>query len=619
LTGIDTAHLAEERRRGMTIDLGFAPLRIPGAALISFIDVPGHERFIKTMLCRGQWNRYGAARRCCRDGPMPQTREHLQIMDLLRIRSCCVALTKVDQVSSARVLEVRQLILDLVAATRFASPAIFEVDAVRGQGVEALRNHLIECSRTPARSVQDAYFRMPIDRGFVKDGAGLIVTGTCASGTVSPGDQLVLLPSRSSARVRSVQTHSETVDRAGAGARCALNVVLQGAGHVSAARGDWIVAPEIALQSACVDVRVEVLGDQPLRNGLAVYFYLGAERAPARLFWLNAKNIAKIGFAHLVFTAPIHVLTHDRFILRNSADDLTLGGGVVLDPFAPAKKYRQPERLVSLAAHEEVDAHLAFARLLEHSDEGVALDEFFQARNLRPAKAAALKAALDIVTVGQRAFDRRHWQRVQSDILNTVSAAERESGGREGSARSSLIKRQSSAQGEIFASALETLVRDKRLVQEGSQYRTPRQNLSAGDEKFWREVEVWLRPRPPATVETTSDQVNRSVKDVEHLLRRAMSVDLVRRIQSGRYFTKEEFFDLLALAQALAEQSSDGIFTTAQFRDKSGLGRNLSIELLEHFDRIRRTRRVGEGRMFLKLAAPEMTSGTSEGDNRAQN
>lgn len=243
LTGTDPTHLPEERKRGMTIDLGFAGMALPGGAFIGFIDVPGHERFVRNMLAGITGVDLALLVVAADDGIMPQTREHLEILDLLKVTDAAVALTKIDHASAAQIAAVSASITELLASTSMAGAPIFPVSAPGDEGIAALREHLISKAPHVRRQRRGALLRIPVDRCFAVDGAGLVATGTIASGTVSIGDRLVLAPGGKELRVRGLHTHRSAVKSLGAGERCALNVVAADLDRSQIGRGNWIVAP----------------------------------------------------------------------------------------------------------------------------------------------------------------------------------------------------------------------------------------------------------------------------------------------------------------------------------------------------------------------------------------
>jgi selenocysteine-specific elongation factor len=605
LTGVDTTHLPEERRRGMTIDLGFASLLTSDSRTIAFVDVPGHERFVRTMVAGVSGVDMALLVVAADDGPMPQTREHVQILDLLQIPRCAVAITKIGCASPERVAEVEESIVNLLAATTMANSPTFRVDAVTGTAIAALREYLVASSSSPLRVRPGSYFRMPIDRSFHVAGAGLVVTGTVAAGHVSSGDDLEVVPSQVQVRVRGLQTHLKSVEQCGPGERCAINIAGPRLDRALIGRGDWIVGSKIAVMSDHLDVKCKTPAGVELRNNLAVHFCHGAGRVPARLVLLPTDNTSVV-YAHIVLAEPIHTLARDKFILRDVSGTHNLAGGVVLNPFPPVGGYRRRERRDLVIAHDTTNAAEAVAEILRRSQDGLDLARFAQAWNIDSEESVKLWQQFALVKVDGFGFDRRRWDFEQAKLLAQVDLSQHEHLGSDGLLVSDLIgtEHRASVHG-LRSTALEALVRERRLIRDGARYRRPEQksNLSSTDERLWLRMASFLEQPRPMTVNSIARELTMPPNEVEQFLRRAIKADLVRRILAGRYFPKAAFLALAALAERLCTESPERMFDVASFRDRCGLGRNLTIEVLEHFDYIGLTRRIGARRMIIKPAA----------------
>ncbi|HXF66827.1 MAG TPA: selenocysteine-specific translation elongation factor, partial [Burkholderiales bacterium] len=345
LTGVDTDRLPEEKARGISIDLGFAYLPLESGEVIGFVDVPGHERFIRNMLAGVCGIDFALLVVAADDGVMPQTVEHLHILDLLGVRRGLAVLTKSDRVPPERLAQVRVEVAELLATTRLAGIPVLATSAVTGAGVEELRRALVEAAAQQARrSAEGQYFRLAIDRAFIIAGSGTVVTGTVFNGSVAPGDRLVISPRGTPVRVRALQIRGEPASRAQAGQRCALN--LSGADLETVARGDWVLAEPIHAPTQRLDARVTVLAAETraLRHWTPLHVHLATADVTARIAIPGGAEIAPGASAlvQLVLEKPIGALNGDRFILRDQSARRTLGGGVVLDPFARAAR-RAPE------------------------------------------------------------------------------------------------------------------------------------------------------------------------------------------------------------------------------------------------------------------------------------
>jgi selenocysteine-specific elongation factor len=605
LTGKDTTHLPEERRRGMTIDLGFAGLALPNGNFIGFVDVPGHERFTRNMLAGITGIDLALLIVAADDGIKPQTREHLEILDLLNIAEAAVALTKIDRVDDSRLAQVSASIAPLLATTSLSGAPVFAVSAADDLGIPALREHLISRAAQPRKHRQGALFRLPIDRSFLRDGAGRIVTGTIASGRVSVGDNLRLMPADQPIRVRGLHTHHSAVSSLGVGERCALNIVGSDLDRSVVGRGDWLVAPAIATSTEQIDVRLRAATGVQLKDGARIQFCHGAASIPARLVLLSHEVNSQ--YAQIVLGAPVHALVKDSFILRDADGRRTLAGGTVLDPFPPTRGRRRPERISALAALDVPDVKSALARLLPITPNGISLQHFGQAWNIDPDEAENLWASVALARFETRGFDAAQWRQGREALVAEVARFHVQQPDSFGPSAAQVLRTTSSAgQHHFHRAVLESLIHEKCLVREGAQIRTPTHEIefSSSEKLLWRRMAPLLGPNcRPMTMHGIAAKQNLDLKMVKRVLQRAARAGYVVRISTGRFLHKSVFIDLAAKAETLAENSTGRLFDAAAFRDRSDLGRGISIELLEYFDQIGFTQRIGDQRRVINPAA----------------
>lgn len=571
LTGVDTDRLPEEKRRGMTIDLGFAY-----AKSIGFVDVPGHERFIHNMLAGVAGIDFALLVVAADDGVMPQTREHLAILDLLGIARGVVAITKVDRVPHERVDEVRAEVSALLTPTRLADAPMFALSSTTGEGIDALRGYLDTAAESIGSRKASGNFRLSVDRCFTIAGAGLVVTGTAWSGEVKVGDEVRVLIDGSNARVRSIHAHSAPAERGRAGQRLALN--LTGLKQ-PVPRGDWIVAGNAPPPVMRFDARLK---SEPLKHWMPVHVHIGAADVLGRVALLD-----DAGLVQLVHEQPVGAAYGDRFIIRDQSARRTLGGGVVIDVFPPPRGRAKPERLACLQAIGNDDHQAALEALLACSPGGVDLARFTANRNL-PAMS------------GWR-FAPEHWQALRKSALERIAAWHREFP----SSGAMPEDRIGKAPAQVRAMLVDELARERLIVREGAGLRlaTHRVELSGADAKLWDKLRPLLEQgalRPPAIAELATT-LGHDVRTLEAALARIANQGLLIRVSKTRFYLPAMVRKLEELA--LEEARASGAITAAAFRDRSQIGRNLAIEVLEFFDRIKFTRRAGDRHLLLVRAA----------------
>jgi selenocysteine-specific elongation factor len=611
LTGVDADRLPEEKKRGMTIDLGYAYLPQTQGRTIGFIDVPGHERFVHNMLCGLAGIDAVMVVVAADDGVMPQTREHLCILDLLGITRGLAAITKTDRVDAQRVRAVGEEIARLAAGTSLADMPVFPVAANSGAGIGALAAHLRLLERNlPARPAT-GNFRLAVDRSFTLPGAGLIVTGTVVSGAIDSGAAVRAHLADVPARVRGLHAQNAPAPRAVAGQRCALNL----AGEIKAAeirRGDWIVAADVAPPVARFDVRLRVpAGEKPLRHWTPVHAHLGASDITGRVALLEGDLLMPGGhaLAQLLLDAPVGTARGDRLVLRDQSARRTIAGGVVLDVYPPARGRARPERLAALRAQEHEPAGAALTALLDAQPEGVDLERFARNRNLAPAEAEALFAAQpmrriagDGVLLG---YAPVRWADLRNTALAALAAWHSANPDAPGLPPARLLAGSGARLPRAALAALaDELLEEKRLMRAGPLLRLPehRAQFNPADAALWEQIETLLRTqagRPPVSSEIAG-AIGVPAARAQSLLERAARQGLVFRVAPTRFFLPQTVRHLAGLTREIAEHSADRRVTPVALRERCALGRNLAVEVLEFFDRAGYTRRMGESRLVVK-------------------
>jgi selenocysteine-specific elongation factor len=619
LTGVDADRLPEEKRRGLTIDLGFAYTTLADGTELGFVDVPGHERFLPNMLAGVLSIDRVLLIVAADDGPRPQTLEHLDIIELIGIAEMTGIVTKIDRVDAARRDAVTAELAALLATAGYHDAPIFAVSSRTGDGVPALATHLAEraaiAGRERAARPPEGRFRLPIDRVFSLSGIGMVATGTTASGNVAPGDRLLLSPRGVEVRVRGVHAHNRSVARAVAGDRCALNIVGSFPEGGEPGRGDWLIAPELQAPTARIDIALRMSRAAPvaLRSGLPVHVHLGTEDRIGRAAILGANVLSpgEEGFAQLDLDKPIGALWGDRVVLRDHGAIRTLAGGRVVDPFPPRRGRARPERLAALAALREPDAGSALEGLLRTAG-SADLAPFALSRNLPLEQVGELAVTGGFVCFGDtRALHAATPDRLSelgAAFTETLAAIHRAEPDALGPPRSVLLRRRrGAAPAPVLEAALAAAVEGGHIVREGAIFRLPahQPRLSRDDERLWPRVETLLAVenlRPPR-VRELAEALGLEPEAASRLMKRFDRFGRVAAVAANRYFLPETVARLAAIARELAAGDAEGSFSAAVFNDRAGVGRNLTIEILEYLDRIGVTRRVGDRRVVLRESA----------------
>jgi selenocysteine-specific elongation factor len=619
LTGVDTDRLPEEKRRGISIDLGFAYLPVPGGETIGFVDVPGHERFIHNMIAGVAAIDIGLLVVAADDGVMPQTREHLSILEMLGVTRGIVAVSKVDVATEERVAGVMSDLRALLAGRPFDPIEVLSVSALQGVGIERLRGALLECHRAMRRleASVDAGFRFIVDRAFVLAGSGTVVTGTAVAGTVAVGESLVASPRGVTARVRGIEHDHKAVTQARPGRRYALN--LAGVEREQVARGQVLVSPYLHASSDRLDVEIRLAPEgEELRHRTLVHFHGGAGHVSARVVLAGRACVApgETVFAQLHLAQPVAAFTGDRFVLRDQAARRSVAGGVVIDPLGePWRRRIDPSpRLGALAV---LEPEVAFARLMDVTADGVDVAAFGQRFGLSDRQLQRLSNRHDVVLlrgVGLLAFKRSFVdalsERIQA-VLATYHGAHPHDDG--------MLQRALHRETAVpipwpaFASLLKSLagrgwldlVRERVRLQG---FR-PLERIEAAD---------WLRSIEPELAASGLRGVHRdrllaigsdperAQRDLGDLVRQGALVPF----KDDRYLARSAVERLVDQVGHLARMHRDG-FSAAQFRDHSGIGRNLTIDLLEFLDRRGVTFRAGNVRFLRDDGGSEAPGSTA--------
>jgi len=621
LTGVDTDRLPQEQSRGMSIELGFAFRPTGTQGMLGFIDVPGHERLVHTMVGGVSGIHHALLVVAADDGPMPQTLEHLAILDLLGLSSATLVITKTDRADAARVAQVEADMQVLLAASSIGSVPTFLVCALTGEGIENLWDHLVALATALRgdRPLRAGGFRMAIDRCFTMAGAGCIVTGTVHAGSVRVGETLAIAPGGDAVRVRGLRVQGVDAQEAAAGVRCALNIDGPDVNKSRIARGDWVVAPDIAVGTDRIDVQLRMLtGHQPLRSGSRVHVHLAAAACTARVVVLQGPGNRSVAWddcvnddeylVQLVLDRPIGARWGDRLLLRDWSARHTLAGGAVLDPLPVARGRGRDRRLAVLGAQQRVDPVDALRALVDVEADGVDIDAFFSARNVPRGERGVVLQAVDSIVINHRgrsrAFASARWDELRRLILEIVEQSHVREPTTWGPTESTLRKVLGSEHTSTAVEAcVQSLVNRMELSRVQAFLRRPCHSpkIEARDLPLWKDIRGLLLAQAPcpASIPKLAGETGVPVTLIDDLMRRVSRLGLVIGLADRRYLLAESVDVLEQVVHQVASSSADGAFTVAAFRDSAGIGRKFCINVLEHFDRCGVTRRLGERRWLV--------------------
>ena len=608
LTGVDTDRLKEEKARGITIELGFAYLAVPNGSIIGFVDVPGHERFVHTMVAGAGGIDFALLAIAADDGCKPQTREHVAILDLLGIRRGIVAITKCDLVTSERITSVIHEIKQLLDGTTLASAQIVPVSALTGEGMEELRERLFRAASEAAARSAEGGFRLAVDRCFTLQGAGVVVTGTILSGSVRVGDRIAISPSGLGARVRSLHAQNHAAEEGRAGERCALNLSGDGVAKDAIRRGDIVVDPDLHAPTDRIDAELRLLsgGKKPVGQWFPVRLHHAAREVGARIVLLGEERLAPGGTAivQLVLDRPIAAAQGDRFIIRDVSALRTLGGGRFVDLRAPARKRRTPERQSQLQALLLSDPVQSLGALLAAPPHYCDWNAFIRDRAMAQQQTDEITRTLGLVILESDtaavALLPAHWNEFRSRLLETLAAFHAENPDVQGMGcerlRLALVPR---LPAPTFMTALQTVVREGQIARDGAFIRLASHvvRLTEEDDALWGEIVLLLdrdvRFRPPRTRDIARE-LDRSEGDIRRLLKLAARLGRVDEVAHDQFFLRATVCEMLAIAADISDAAPNRLFTAAQFRDRLGNGRKVAIQILDFFDRHGATIRRGD-------------------------
>ncbi len=603
LTGVDTDRLPEEKKRGISIDLGFAPLTTPAGVRVGIVDVPGHERFVKNMLAGVGGIDLVLLVIAADEGVMPQTREHLAILKLLGIPRGIIVLTKRDLVEAEWVQMVRRDVAALVAGTALEAAPVIEFSAVTGAGTQELLAAMDAQLATLTPRTLDDPARLPVDRVFTVEGFGTVVTGTLWRGRIKTGEALELLPGRLPVRVRRLQTHGVTVEESHAGQRTA--VAIHGVDRDEVERGDWLIAPGSMQPSRLIDVRFELLADYPRawRKDVRVRFHLGAGEHIGRLLLLEGTELqpGESALAQVRLEKPAAPARGDRFVIRSYSPARTVGGGSVIEPLAGRRKRGQRAALDTLSLRESgsLDARALerLAALEKPTSTAVLAKAVSASEGDTSAALGRLALALEAIEVASgRWIAGTRWTHATTEIEGAVIEYVRKHPARYGVMKGELKNGLKTAlDASLFDASFESLLAAGRLEQRGERVRptslpwTPPEQTMEALEKVEAELE-----RAGLAVPETAAWQKKLGADAAEVVALGLFLGRLVRVSQEYTYTTPQLEGLRAKLAAWFD--THPTLSVAEFKELSGVSRKWAVPLLEYSDRNGWTVRSGDER-----------------------
>jgi selenocysteine-specific elongation factor len=609
LTGIDTDRLREEKERGISIELGFAQLALPGGNRAGLVDVPGHEKFIKNMLAGVGGIDMVMLVVAADEGVMPQTREHLDIVELLHVERGIVVLTKVDMVDEDWLELVREELRDYLKDTFLAAAPLVEVSAVTGQGLQELKETLARMAGDLVEKSAAGSMRLPVDRVFTITGFGTVATGTLVSGHISVGENVEVLPRRLTARVRSLQVHGGKVESAVAGQRVAVN--LSGLEVLQAPRGSVLATPGSLKPSRRMDVKVTLLKSaRELKNRARVRIYLGTAEILGRVVLLDRDEIDPGGeaYAQLELEENVAAGRGERFVVRSYSPMRTIGGGSVIEPVAKKHKRMKEEIINALATREKGTPAELVGQCLDSRPNMLTNGEIADFTGLSGEETAKILVGLTASgTVVQTLLEGVDYYasaglygKWTGEVTGLVGAYHRQYPLREGFPREELRSRKFTGLGQKqFQALLQAMEKDEKITTGVNSIALPGFEANPGD--FYGEIVQTLEKlyqaggcQPPFWAEAISKtalSVGQDQEILQYLIRRGVLV----KVTDELYFHQDTMRGIRDKLQLFLREK--GQITVGEARDLLGTSRKYALPLLEFFDREKVTKRVGDIRV----------------------
>ena len=611
LTGIDTDRLKEEKLRGITIELGFAHLTLSNGITVGIVDVPGHEKFVKNMVAGATGIDVVALIIAADEGVMPQTREHLEICTLLRIKHGLVIITKIDLVDKEWLELVRDDVSAFLAGTSLQDAPVVEVSSETGEGIEDLIATLDELTQKVPERESGSFFRLPIDRVFTMKGFGTVVTGTTMSGHIEVGNEVAVYPKGIKSKVRGVQVHHRDVPSVSAGLRTAIN--LQGLEKETLTRGDVVAQRDSLRPTYMVDAVLDYLESAPkkLKNRAKVRFHCGTAEIISTVILLDREELSpgETCFAQFRLQRPTVVLSKDRFVIRSYSPIRAIGGGLVLNPLPPKKKRFSKDTTQELTILSEgsdkqiVEQFIKGSQLQGLSGADLSFFTNFSIKELDRLIDELVSDAVIIQSeIENEAFvHSQFYGTAKDEILSILADYHNRFPLKKGLLKEELrSKMGGNIKEKLFNQVIDDLIREAAIVREKDTIRRKEHKIELlqDQEELRSEIEeVYLKSglEPPYFRDLDQNKIDRGAKDLLEIM---VKDGILIKVKEDLYFHKKAIEGLRGRLVDFIKQQGEII--TPQLKEITGVSRKYTIPLIEYFDKIQLTVRIGDKRILRK-------------------
>jgi selenocysteine-specific elongation factor len=602
LTGIDPDRLPEEKKRGMTIDLGFAWLALPDGTEVGIVDVPGHERFVKNMIAGVGGIDAALLVIAADDGWMPQTQEHLEILELLGVKEGIVVLNKIDLVKEDWLNLMEEDVRQRLSRASLEKAVIVKTSATQKTGMEELNKQIQNLiSRLKVRMNINKP-RLYIDRVFTMSGMGTVVTGTLIDGSFKVGQEVEIAPAGIRSRIKNLQTYKKQVETAGPGTRVAMNLI--GVEKEKIERGDVVVNPGTAILTDFLDVKVTILPDAPfsLKHGSDLLFMLGTSEILGRVAILNTDQLKpdQAGFARFRLKEPVLARVGDHFILRLPSPPRTLGGGIVLDVFPSKLKRKDAELIKFLSRRESLDLSQLILTELKKVD-FLFREELFKASIFSSGEIEStltlLEEKKELVIRKNMVIDNARWEKLLNQILERVEKEHKEKPFTYGLKISDLVSKLQFKE-KLISEGVEYLLSAGKLIQKENFLALPEHRPQLAEKQSPLAQKILKKFEDNRLTPPTKSELLDENPDYQKILIYLLQQGKLVKLKEGILYRKEDFEEI---AQRIKELISEkGPSTVSQIREHLNITRKYAVPILEKLDELGITRREGDKRVLGK-------------------